>query len=294
MRQTSPMHGTGVPLVTPFDSDGNVDEAALREVAAWVVEQGVDFVVPCGSNGEAPLMSLAERARVIEVVADAVSVPVLAGTGHAGRAATREQTSRAAAAGADAALVVTPYYFTHDQETLAAYYRDLADDSDLPIYLYSVPQMTGTRLDPETVGSLADHDNVVGMKDSAGDMVAFQRERRQAGPDFDLLVGSGSLYAPALDAGADGGVLALANVVPDLASEIYGLSRDGDGAAARALNADLVELNQAITARYGVPAVKAAMRHRGVPAGRARSPHRPPSDAAVAAVESLLDAALDR
>jgi dihydrodipicolinate synthase/N-acetylneuraminate lyase len=288
------MNGTGVPLATPFDADGDLDEAALREVATWVVDRGVDFVVPCGSNGEAPLMTIDERARVIEVVADAVSVPVLAGTGHAGLAATREQTNRAAAAGADAALVVTPHYFDHDQETLSAYYGDLADGSDLPVYLYSVPQLTGTRLDPETVGSLAEHDNVVGLKDSAGDLVAVQRERRLAGPDFDLHVGSGALFAPALDAGADGGILALANVVPDLASEIYRRHQDGEGTAARALNADLVELNRAITTRYGVPAVKAAMGHRGVPAGRARSPHRPLPDAATDEVVSLLEAALDR
>lgn len=288
------MEGTGVPLITPFDESGDLDEAALREVAAWVVDQGVDFVVPCGSNGESELMTMAERARVTEVVADAVSVPVLAGTGHPGLAATREQTERAAAAGADAALVVTPFYFDHDQATLAAYYRKLADESNLPVYLYSVPQMTGTHLAPETVGELADHDNVVGLKDSAGDLVRFQRERRLAGPDFDLLVGAGSLFAPALDAGADGGILALANAVPDLASEVHRLHREGDRAAARELNADLVELNRAITSRHGVPAVKAAMRHRGVPAGHARSPHRPADEAAVAEVRSLLDAALER
>ena len=288
------MEGTGVPLVTPFDESGEVDEAALREVVAWVVDQGVDFVVPCGSNGESELMTTAERARVTEVVADAVSVPVLAGTGHPSLAATREQTDRAAAAGADAALVVTPFYFDHDQATLAAYYRELADESDLPVYLYSVPQMTGTHLDPETVGELADHDNVVGLKDSAGDLVRLQRERRFAGGDFDVLVGAGSLFAPALDAGADGGILALANAVPDLASEIHRLHRAGEPAAARALNADLVELNRAITSRHGVPAVKAAMRHRGVPAGHARSPHRPPEADAIDEVRSLLEAALDR
>jgi 4-hydroxy-tetrahydrodipicolinate synthase len=288
------MDGTGVPLVTPFDASGSVDETALREVATWVVDRGVDFVVPCGSNGESELMTMAERARVVEVVADAVSVPVLAGTGHPGLAETREQTDRAAAAGADAALVVTPFYFDHDQATLAAYYRDLADESDLPVYLYSVPQKTGTHLAPETVGDLADHDNVVGLKDSAGDLVRLQRERRLAGPDFDLLVGAGSLFAPALDAGADGGILALANVVPDLASEIHRLHQAGDRETARALNADLVALNQAITSRHGVAAVKAAMRHRGVSAGSPRSPHRPADDAAVAEVLALLDAALDR
>ncbi|MFB6310156.1 MAG: dihydrodipicolinate synthase family protein [Salinirussus sp.] len=268
------MNGTGVPLVTPFTVDGDLDEPALREAATWVVDNGVDFVVPCGSNGESALMTAEERDRATAIVADAVSVPVLAGTGHAGLRATIDQTARAAEVGADGALVVTPYYFTHDQEAFAAYYRELADATELPIYLYSVPAKTGVHLEPETVGDLADHPNIAGMKDSAGDLIRFQRERRAAQDEFSLFVGSGGMYAPALDAGADGGVLALANVVPELCAEIARLHREGEGAAARALNADLVELNRAITAQYGVPAVKAAMRHRGVPAGEPRAPHR--------------------
>jgi 4-hydroxy-tetrahydrodipicolinate synthase len=287
------MKGTGVPLVTPFDQSGGVDESKLRSVASWVVEKGVDFVVPCGSNGESELMTVDERAAVVRTVADEVSVPVLAGTGHPGLAETREQTRRAATAGADAALVVTPFYFGHDQADFETYYRRLADESDLPIYLYSVPSKTDTRLDPETVGSLSDHDNVAGMKDSSGDMVAFQRERRLAGSEFDLFIGSGSLYAPGLDAGADGGVLALANVVPELASEIHRRNRDGDRQGARELCASLVELNQAITARYGVPGVKEAMRYRGVSAGHVRSPHTALEGEAVDEIHSLIDEALD-
>ena len=286
------MEGVGVPLVTPFDEDGGIDESKLRAVASWVVECGVDFVVPCGSNGESELMTLDERAEVTEIVVDEVSVPVLAGTGHPGLEETREQTRRAAEAGADTALVVTPYYFDHDQAALAAYYRRLADESPLPIYLYNVPAKTGVSLDPETVGAVADHENVAGMKDSTGDMIAFQRERRLAGSDFDLLVGTGALFAPALDAGGDGGVMALANVVPDLLVEVYHQRAD-DSAAARALNSDLVALNQAITAKYGVSGLKAAMAHRGVPAGHVRFPNQPADEDVVEEVTALVDEALD-
>jgi dihydrodipicolinate synthase/N-acetylneuraminate lyase len=283
------MDGTGVPLVTPFDGDGEVDTARLREVATWVVDRGVDFLVPCGSNSEAELLTVEERAEVIGTVVDEVSVPVLAGTGHPGLVETREQTRRAAAAGADAALVVTPFYFDHDQATLRQYYERLADGSDIPIYLYSVPQLTGTRLEPETVADLAEHDGIHGLKDSSGELVAFGRERRLTGDDFDLFIGSGSLFAPGLDAGADGGILALANVVPELTAEIYARRRDGDGAGARTLCAELVELDRAITDRYGVPGVKAAMRSRGVPAGRVRSPHRPLGDEERREVERLVE-----
>ena len=284
------MEGTGPPLATPFDEDGAVDEPALRRLVAWMEDGGVDFLVPCGSNSEAELMTFEERATVIETVADAASVPVLAGTGSPGYEETRRATARAAAAGADAALVVTPFYYDHDQATLEAYYEDLADEAEIPIYLYSVPPYTDTILAPETVGRLAEHPNIAGMKDSSGNVERFVRERRAtADADFDLLVGSGSLLAQALDAGGDGGILALSNVAPAAASEVYERHRAGDADGARALNADLVDLNRAITAEYSIPGMKYVMRHRGAPAGHPRRPHRPfEDDAGKAHLEELI------
>jgi 4-hydroxy-tetrahydrodipicolinate synthase len=290
------MDGTGPPLVTPFDADGELDESALRDLVGWVEARGVDFLVPCGSNSEAELMTADERARAISVVCDAASVPVLAGTGSPGLRETLAATTEAADAGADAALVVTPFYYSHDQRTLEAYYRDLAAEAPVPVYLYSVPAYTDTALAPETVGRLADHPNVGGMKDSSGDLERFTLTRREtADADFDLLVGSGSVLAPALDAGGDGGVLALSNVAPAAASEVYERHRAGDRAGAHALNADLVGLNRAITAEYSVPGLKYAMRERGAPAGHERRPHRPPDEAARAALDAHLEefAALD-
>lgn len=286
------MDGTGVALVTPFDADGSLREEALLEVADHVAD-AVDFVVPCGSTGEAPLLTDDERARVVELVADAVDCPVVAGTGGPGYRTTLARTERAAEVGADAALVVTPFYYGHDGRTLSAYYRDLADESPVPIYLYQIPGYTGTALSPETVESLASHPNVAGMKDSSGDVGRFQRYAdRTADAEFSLLVGSGSVYAAALDAGADGGILALANLVPGLAAGIY--RRHGeDPAAARALNADLVELNEAVTARYSIPGLKAGMEHRGLPAGHPRRPFRPAGDDVRRDVATLTDAVLE-
>jgi len=288
------MHGTGVPMVTPFDGDGDVDERALRDVVAWLEDRGVEFLVPGGSTGEAAMLTLDERARVVEVVADAASVRVLAGTGHPSLSVTRRQTARAAEAGADAALVVTPFYYGHEMDVHAEYYRAVADDAEMPVYLYSVPKFTDTALDPVVVGDLADHSNVAGMKDSSGDVGTFQRERRLAGDDFDLLVGHGSVYAPALDAGGDGGVLGVGHLVPELATEIYRLHRAGDDDAARRLNADLVELNSVVVGEYGVPGVKAVLQHRGVPAGQPRRPLSPLSGDDRQRVEALVDDALDR
>jgi len=283
------MDGIGPPLVTPFDDDGDVCEDRLQELVAWIERRGVDFLVPCGSNSEAELLTADERARVIETVVDEASVPVLAGTGHPGLRETVDATARAAAAGADAALVVTPFYYDHDQAALADYYRAVADAAEIPVYLYSVPKYTGVRLAPETVAELASHPNIAGMKDSSGDLGAFVRTcRRTADADFDPMVGSGSVFAQALDAGATGGVLALANIAPEHATSVFDTHTD-DPAAARAAAADLVELNHAVTADYGVAGLKYAMRQRGAPAGQVRSPHQPADDDARARLDALVD-----
>lgn len=286
------MEGIGPPLVTPFDDSSDVDHGRLRELVTRVEARGVDFLVPCGSNSEAELMTAEERSGVVETVVDAASVPVVAGTGSPGKRETLAATEAAHDAGADAAMVVTPFYYDHDQDGLEAYYRTVADASPLPVYLYSVPTYTGVRLTPETVGRLAGHPNVAGMKDSSGDLEAFIRTRDvTADEEFDLLVGSGSLLAQALAAGGTGGVLGVANLAPGAVAEVYDAHGAGDAERARRLNADLVELNRAVTAKYGVPGMKWAMRQRGAPAGRARSPHRPPDEDARAHLDALLEAA---
>ena len=288
------MHGTGVPLVTPFDDEGTVDHDRLATLADWLESEGVDFLVPCGSTGEAPLLTADERIAVVETVAETTDLPVLAGTGWEGYEPTLETTRRAAAAGADAALVVTPSYYGSDDAALEAYYRDLADESPIPIYLYSVPKFTDHAIAPETAAALATHENIAGIKDSSGSLESIQRlVDLTADAAFSVLVGSGSTYAAGLAAGADGGVLALANVAPARASEIYRLQADGQTADAREQNAGLVELNRAVTAEYGVPGVKAALELRDQPAGAPRRPLRPLAGDDRAALESILEAALD-
>ncbi len=287
------MEGVGPPLVTPFGQDGSVDHDRLAALVGWVEQRGVDFLVPCGSNSEAALMSTQERAAVVETVVDAATVPVIAGTGHPGRQETVRQTELAHEAGADAALVVTPFYYTHSQATIGTYYREVADAVSLPVYLYHVPAYTGTALAPDTVEDLAEHPNIVGMKDSTGDVERFQREAtRTDGTAFDLLVGSGSVFAHALAAGATGGILALANVAPEGTRAIYDRFRDDDWVAAFDRNRALVELNWATTAGYGVPGLKAAMRLRGAPAGAVRSPHREVEADVQDRLETLVDAAV--
>jgi 4-hydroxy-tetrahydrodipicolinate synthase len=282
------MQGLGPALVTPFDEDGDVDYDRLEALVSWVEARGVDFLVPCGSTSEAELLTNDEQRRVTETVAKEASVPVLAGAGHPGLRETLETIEHAAAAGADGALVVTPFYYPHDQETLAAYYRDLAAEAALPIYLYSVPQFTGVRLEPETVGELATHPNIVGLKDSSGSLSALVRTSERVDEGFDLLVGSAGVLAQTLDEGASGGVCALANLAPAALAEVVD-RHESDPAAARARNRELVELNDAVTAQFGIPGLKWAMRERGAPAGYPRSPHQPVDAAARERLGGLLE-----
>lgn len=288
------MHGTGVPLVTPFDETGAVDHDRLETLTRWFEAEGVDFLVPCGSTGEAPLLTIDERVAVVETVAETTECPVLAGTGQEGFEPTLETTERAAEAGADAALVISPSYYGSDDAALESYYRDLADESPISLFLYSVPKFTGRALSPETVASLATHENIAGIKDSSGSLESLQRlVARTEDEAFAVLVGSGGVYAAGLATGADGGVLALANVAPARASEICHRHRDGRTEAAREQNAALVELNRAVTAEYGVPGVKSALEMRDQPAGELRRPLRPLADDERLRLESVLEEALE-
>jgi dihydrodipicolinate synthase/N-acetylneuraminate lyase len=146
--------GTGVPLATPFDESGVVNHAALATLAERLVDHGVEFLVPCGSASEAPLLRPDERVAVVETTAEAVDVTAVAGTGTPGLERTLDLTRRAAAAGADAALVVTPYYFPQDADGLRSYYEAVADAAPVPVYLYSVPAFTGVTLPVEVVANL--------------------------------------------------------------------------------------------------------------------------------------------
>ena len=252
----------------------------------------VDFIVPCGSNSEAELMTAEERARVVEIVVESASVPILAGTGHPGLRESTIQTELAASAGADAALIVTPFYFSHSQEDMAIYYKKLAELVSIPVYLYSVPKFTHVSLEPDTIAELSDDENIKGMKDSSGNSDLFQQEVEVTKEkDFDMLVGAGGIYAQALEMGATGGVLALANIAPEKCSEIYQLYKKGDSENAKILNDELVELNRGVTGTYGISGLKAAMEMRGAPAGFSRSPHRGVGGAEKEGLQNLLDEA---
>jgi 4-hydroxy-tetrahydrodipicolinate synthase len=208
---------------------GEVDESALRRYVETLTDGGVHGLFPCGSIGEFSSLSDADRRTVIEGTVEAAGdVPVLAGCGDTSVSSVLDHAATAAEAGADAAVVVTPYYLSTTQSGLGRFYREVATDSPLPVVLYNIPALTGHRLSRETVADLATLDGVIGMKDTSGDLTYLRDVVRQTPDDFSILQGATELAVASLDVGADGVVAGPANVFPDALAELYESHRRGD------------------------------------------------------------------
>ncbi len=286
---TDPVGRLTCPIVTPFDSEGVVDDDALRNLIDHV-EGDVDGVFPCGTTGEFASLSPAERRDVIEVTAEHASVPVVAGAGATSVAGTVEAVGMAADAGADAAVVVPPYFHTANAPAgNQRFFERVADRSTLPLLLYNIPQCTGARIEPETVAAVADHDRIVGLKDSSGDLSYLLSVQSRVPGEFSLLQGYDALLVPALRMGIDGGVNALSNALPAVFGEAVEHATEERGAVVQ---------REAITPvfeaclEYGfAPAAKAALVSRGVVGSDAvRPPLVPIEDPGP--VESAVERAL--
>ena len=240
-RPTRPMlRGAFTALVTPFTPDGALDEAAFRRLVRWQILAGIDGLVPCGTTGESPTLSESERERLIaatvEVAGERSSrarVRVVAGTGTNDTAATIRATRRAAELGADAALVVAPYYNRPDGRMLEAHYRAVADEGDLPIVVYNVPGRTGTNVDADTFLRLAEHPRVVAVKEASGNLEQIARICRERPRDVAVLAGDDAWTLPVLAMGGDGVVSVASNQVPGELVALCAAARAGDWEAAR-------------------------------------------------------------
>lgn len=237
------LHGAFTALVTPFTPDGAIDEAAFRRLVRWQVMAGIDGLVPCGTTGEAPTLTPAERewltATTVETVAERPSrgrIPVIAGTGTNDTAATIAATRRAAELGADAALVVAPYYNRPDARMLEAHFRAVADDGDLPIVVYNVPSRTGTNLDATTFLRLAEHPRVVAIKEASGNLEQIARICRERPRDVAVLAGDDAWTLPVLALGGDGVVSVASNEIPGELVALCASARAGDWEAARRIH----------------------------------------------------------
>jgi 4-hydroxy-tetrahydrodipicolinate synthase len=261
-------------LVTPFTEDlKHVEEEQLRLLVDYCVKHGVHGVVPCGTTGEFVNMSAEEKKRVIDVVIDEVDgrVAVVAGTGASGTEQAVEMTAYAKDAGADAALVVTPYYLKPTSRGIYEHYFTIASTVDLPLILYNIPQCTGLPLPWQMVEDLAQIPNIVGVKDSSGQLSFVLAVLEKVRDKINVMCGHDEVVVAALAAGASGAILASANFIPDVWVDIYDSVQRGDLQRARELQYKVQKIAR-ITAGAGAVAAKEALNMIGVRVGSVRLP----------------------
>jgi 4-hydroxy-tetrahydrodipicolinate synthase len=289
----TPFTGCGTALVTPFTATGAVDEAAVRRLARRQIDGGVHFLVPCGTTGEAPTLSAAERRKVVEIVVEEArgKLPVLAGAGGYDTREVVEAAREMRAAGADGLLSVTPYYNKPTPEGLFRHYSAVAEATPLPIVLYNVPGRTGCNIDPATLVRLAAIPHVVAVKEASGNMTQICEVVRAVPEGFLVLSGDDALTLPAMAVGARGIVSVASNEVPEEMARMVEAAERGDFAAARGIHARLLPLLLANFAESNPIPVKAAMALMGLLEENYRLPMVPPRAETRQKLASILAAA---
>jgi 4-hydroxy-tetrahydrodipicolinate synthase len=267
------IQGAIVAIVTPF-RNGKVDEEALRRLIEEQIMAGTDGIAPCGTTGESTTLSHEEHDRVIEITVDAVKkrVPVIAGTGSNSTAEALRLTKHAWEAGADAALIVCPYYNRPTQEGLYLHYRAIAEEVPVPIIVYNIPGRTGTNMLPETLARLAKIPNIVGVKEASGSIKQMSDVIQLCGADFDVLSGDDIFTLPLLALGGKGVISVISNVVPgDMAGMVDAFAA-GDLEKARQLHYRMSPLIDALFIETNPIPVKAALAMMGKIAYELRLP----------------------
>jgi 4-hydroxy-tetrahydrodipicolinate synthase len=256
--------GAIVAIVTPF-RDGKVDEEALRRLIEEQIACGTDGIAPCGTTGESTTLSHEEHDRVIEITVEAVNkrVPVIAGTGSNSTAEAIRLTKHAWKAGADAALIVCPYYNRPTQEGLYLHYRAIAEEVPVPIIIYNIPGRTGTNMLTETLARLAEIPNIVGVKEASGSLKQMSDVIRLCGPDFSVLSGDDIFTLGLLALGGKGVISVISNVVPQDMAALVDAFAAGDLAKARSLHHRMSPLIDALFIETNPIPVKAALAMMG-------------------------------
>lgn len=266
-------------LTTPFAEDGSVSVAGIKKNIGLYNQTGLAGYVVLGSTGESVLLSREEADVVLSAVKEAAAPGkiLIAGTGAESTAETIARTKRAAALGYQVALVKTPYYYkpTYRAENFIQHYRAVADASPIPVMLYSVPIFTGITLEAPEITALAQHPNIIGIKDSSGSIQRIGEIVAGAPKEFRVLTGNASVVYAALVVGARGAILALADVLPEKCVELYQMFQQGRNADAKKLQLRLVRASKSIVSDTGIPGLKYAMELRGYAGGAPRPPLLP-------------------
>lgn len=276
--------GVFAALTTPFAADDSVAIAHLKQNIQRYNATGLAGYAVQGSTGESVLLSRAEWDSVLVAAKEAASPQkkLIAGTGVESTAETISRTKRAAELGYHAALVKTPYYYkpVYKPDVFIAHYRRVADASPIPVMLYSVPQFTGISLEAPEVAVLAEHPNIIGIKESSGHVQRVAEMIAATPASFQVLTGGAGVLLPSLTVGAKGAILALASALPEKCAELYELTRRGQLETARELQNTLLRASKLIVSEFGIAGVKFVMDQRGYYGGRPRLPLPPLSDAA--------------
>jgi 4-hydroxy-tetrahydrodipicolinate synthase len=285
----STFSGTITALVTPF-KDGKVDEAALRSHIRRQISGGVGGLVPVGTTGESPTLSHAEADRVIQVTLEEAKgkVPVIAGTGTYDTRASVERTRWAAKAGADAALVVCPYYNKPGQEGIYLHFKAVAEDGGLPVMVYTIPGRSVVNITPDTIARLAQLPGIAAVKEASGSITQLAEVVAAAGERVSVLSGDDAMALPAMAVGGRGVVSVCSNVIPREMSDLCAAAQAGDFAKARALNTRLLPLFRAVFQETNPIGVKAAMALLGLASPEIRLPLTPMEAPAAARLEAVL------
>jgi len=269
------LNGIFPPIPTPFARDAVDHRALAANIDKWMKTRLSGLVI-LGSNGEAPLLEDAEADAILETARKGIpsSKTMIAGVGRESTAATIAATRRAAGLGADTVLVRTPSYYKNVMNTDAfvRHYTAVADASPVPVLLYNVSMFTGVNLLPEAAERLAQHGNIVGMKESSSDMAQFAEIIARTPDDFTVLAGSGTTFYAALSAGASGAVLALSGVIPDICVDLYEMVQKGRHSDALALQRRITPLAKLLGASYGIAGLKYALDQVGFTGGPTRPP----------------------
>jgi 4-hydroxy-2-oxoglutarate aldolase len=286
------LNGILLPVTTPFLATEEVDtEGFATNLETWNGTGIVGYVV-LGSTGERANLDEKEYLQVIETARGAIpeGLTFIAGAGQQSTRGTIKEIERAATAGAEAVLVITPSFYKSaiTQDALVKHYQAIADTSPVPVILYSMPDLTGIKIEPETTSRLSAHQNIIGMKDSSADIVKFAETVRLVPENFAVIIGNGTVLCEALQAGARGGILAVGCVVPRLCIEIHGAVQTGDIDRAKVLQEKLTPLARAVTKTYGIGGLKTAMEMAGLVGGQVRAPLQRPDEAAIAEIALLV------
>ncbi len=282
--------GAFTAIVTPF-KDGRVDEAGFKSLIRYGIDGGVSGFIPCGTTGESPTLSHEEHNRVVELTVSEVAgqVKVIAGTGSNSTSEATSLTRHAKSVGADAALLVNPYYNKPTQEGLYQHFKTVAESVDIPIVLYNIAGRTAVNVENDTMERLGKIPNIVGVKEASGNILQMSEVVRRCGPDFDVLSGDDQMTFPLMALGGKGVISVVSNLVPDRMSAMVKCMLDGEVDKARTMHFDLFELCQAMFLETNPIPVKAALGLMGRIELDYRLPLCPPSPANLEKLKAVLE-----